>query len=420
MRSLALSIFLISLQTTVVAQLSTTLINEANQLLTDGKDYPAAITKLETAIGDPTITASDMVRAQYGLADAKLRESQRQVSLVGENIPIKYKEYVYEATDLLLEARKNLTNNPDLKEPVDLRINALEKALTMNMVQLVQEKERRQGKDLDAILNELLRVCRSVQKLNGTNYSAWDYEAQVQIVQGDSLLALSSMQKAINIYETQPQSEPDGYAGYMYYRVALLQNNHRKDAAAASSTLKNGLEKLKSDRADIATNSNMNKARKDYVTSLIAEVESKIDLFLVDLLIRDGASTPEEQKLIEETIAKHPENMNLMFQYAKMISKDDPVTACKVYDGIIERDPMNTVALYNAGVLYFNVAATLSQDTQNATRADDRGIEEQMLVALEYFKRAEQLGQKAAIQPILQIAQFFSDDALYQKYSARQ
>lgn len=420
MRFFGLLILATVLHFAATAQLSARLIDEANQLLTDGQDYPTAINKLETAMGDPNISASDMVRAQYGLADAKLRESQRQVSLVGENVPAKYKEYVYDSADLLMKARKNLGNNPDLEEPVTLRINALEKTLTMNMVQLVSEKEKRQGTELEAALNELLRVCQSVQKLNPANYSAWDYEAQVQIVQGDSLLALSSMQKAINIYETQPQSEPDGYAGYMYYRVALLQNNHRKDPKAAGATLRSALTKMNSDRADIATNTNMNKARKDYVYALIDEVEGKIDLFLVDLLIRAGAATPEEQKLIEETIAKHPDNMNLMFQYAKMISKDDPNTACKVYDGIIERDPMNTVALYNAGVLYYNVAATLSQDSQNATRADDRGMEEQMLVALEYFKRAEQLGQKAAIQPILQIAQFFNDDALYQKYSARQ
>ncbi|MFT5919850.1 MAG: hypothetical protein ACI9FU_001664, partial [Granulosicoccus sp.] len=71
------------------------------------------------------------------------------------------------------------------------------------------------------------------------------------------------------------------------------------------------------------------------------------------------------------------------------------------------------------GVLHFNLAASIGA-AEDMNRFKEKAIQDKMHTALEYFMRAEQMGQKAAIGPILQIAQQYGDEALYQKYAARQ
>ena len=51
-------------------------------------------------------------------------------------------------------------------------------------------------------------------------------------------------------------------------------------------------------------------------------------------------------------------NFSLFGQYAKVVSKDNPETAIKVYDIIIDKEPTTSTALNNAGVLHFNLEAS--------------------------------------------------------------
>lgn len=419
MKRFSLPFFLL-ITSMALGQSASELIEQANQLLTDGKDYPAAISKFAQAMNSANLNAGDKVRANYGMADAKLRESQVQVNkLGGKDVPSIYREYIYESVDHLDFARKHISDKPGLENSVEIRINSLEKLLTRNIMQLVQEHQNRTGAEKSRTSREIMRACTSVQKLNPDNYSAWDYQGQVQLTNKDSAAALASLQKAVQLYEAGVMPGPDAYAGYMYYRIALLQNNYQKDLKAAQTTLQNGLKTITADREKVVSDLEMKQIRKDMILPNIDEVQSKIDLFLVDLLIRNGAETEEQKLLIQETVAKYPDNVNLMFQYAKMVSEDDPETAIKVYDMIIATEPTNSAALYNAGVLHFNIAASIGS-AEDMYRSEEKAIQDKMHTALEYFLRAEQMGQKAAIGPILQIAQQYGDEALYQKYAARQ
>ncbi|MFT4526423.1 MAG: hypothetical protein ACI85F_002596 [Bacteroidia bacterium] len=420
MKRFTLPLFFILLNCFAFGQSASELVEQANQLLTDGKEYPAAISKFTQALQSANLEAGDKVRTEYGLADAKLRESQVQVNkLGGKDVPDIYREYIYDSVDHLDYARKNIQDKPGLENSVEIKINSLEKLLTRNIMQLVQEHQKRTGAEKARTSKEILRACTSVQKLNPDNYSAWDYQGQVQLTNLDSAAALSSLQKAVQLYETGIMPGPDAYAGYMYYRIALLQNNFSKDLKAAQLTLQNGLKVIAADREKVTSNVEMKQIRKDMILPNLDAVESKIDLFLVDLLIRNGAESEEQKLLIQETVAKYPDNVNLMFQYAKMVSEDDPETAVKVYDMIISKEPTNSAALYNAGVLHFNLAASIGA-AEDMNRFKEKAIQDKMHTALEYFMRAEQMGQKAAIGPILQIAQQYGDEALYQKYAARQ
>lgn len=419
MKRFFLAVFALSLCFGSKAQQSSELIEQANQLLTDGKDYPAAISMFAQVLNTEGLSDADKVRASYGMADAKLRESQVQVNkLGGKDVPSIYREYIYESVDHLLFARENIGLQPGLENSVTIRINSLEGLLTRNIMQLVKERQTRKGPEKALTSKEILRTSSAVQKLNPDNYSAWDYQGQVQLTEGDSANALTSLKKAVTLYESGSMGEPDAYAGYMYYRVALLQNNFKKDLGAARSTLQKGIEQTNKDREAIMANTEMKQMRKDMILPNIDEAQGKIDLFLVDLLIRAGAKTEEEKTLIEETVAKYPDNVNLMFQYAKMISEDDPKTATEVYDMIIKQDPANTVAIFNAGVLHYNMAASVGQEG-DLGRSEEGAMQDRMLIALEYFKRAAQLGQRTAIQPILQIAEYFGDDELYQQYAGQ-
>jgi hypothetical protein len=53
-------------------------------------------------------------------------------------------------------------------------------------------------------------------------------------------------------------------------------------------------------------------------------------------------------------------------------------------------------------------------------RTEEKAIQDKMHTALEFFIQTEQMEQKAAIGPILQIAQQCGDEAIYQQYAARQ
>ena len=53
-------------------------------------------------------------------------------------------------------------------------------------------------------------------------------------------------------------------------------------------------------------------------------------------------------------------------------------------------------------------------------RTAEKAIQDKMHTALEFFIQTEQMEQKAAIGPILQIAQQCGDEAIYQQYAARQ
>lgn len=384
------------------------------------QDYDKAIVALKEAIAhEDELREKNVIKAYYNLADALIRESQKQMSIKGENVERKYADYMFEAVDVLVKARTFPDEEDRFKSQIEIRVNTVFNSLLMSVVQLTNSAASVNQNEKIAYFQEMLKVCSAMVRLKPEHYMAYDYRGQTYLSLNDSAKAYTDLKTGIELYERSALDGPDAMAGYMYYRAALIDAYGYKNRVSALNFLQAGLNKIKSDRKLIEEATNMTDEVKRDVLDKFYATKQDLKLFRLDLLLKAPTISDTELKELENGIKEFPDNVNVRLGYAQRIQLEKPDAAIKIYDQVLAKEPNNVTALFNAGVLYYNRAANLSKQLaadENAMRTDEALVSEYFRQAIPYFEKALQLGETSSKGILTTISKFLDDQELLNKY----
>jgi|GEM_PF-2105832 len=417
MKSIVILLFLFT-PTALLAQWDAKV--EAASKLMETQQYAKAIVELQDVMThEKELDMNTSVRAHYLLADALLRESQRQVAIRGENVPAEYGDDVFEAAELLIKAKALSSATGTLASEIELRSSSVFNSLLMSAVQLTNSTAEVAAKDRQPYLMEMLRVCNMLVRLNPESYFGYDYRGQTHLMLADSAKAYSDLAEGIRLYREHPPVEPDAMACYMHYRLALLEQWYYHKPEKALEILKKGVGQLLVDRAKINADKVLSTERKQTILKKFDATENDLLLFQLEVLMNKDALADDELAIITKALQRQPQNVNLKLAYAEVIKMEKPDSALVLYDEVINADPKNATAYYNAGVVCYNMAASLStklSDDRGSTMNKEAKVLEYFDKAVPYFEKAHVLGETNARGILLGIARLTGNSDLLQRY----
>jgi len=254
------------------------------------------------------------------------------------------------------------------------------------------------------------------------NYLVCDLLGQVYLDLGKKGEAANYFRKAMNQYSDKLPDEPDFLMAYVYYRLAAIYKTDSINTAMQYCNQGQALmaseyarylgmkDKLKPGRA---------KQMQDQYELAVKDLENlKLDLYLND---RD--SIVQALHVFEQKLEQSPDNVDFLIGYASLLEKSDKGKAIATYKNALALDPHNTIALFNAGALYYSKGKELfdaAQDTKDNKQYDlltEEGKKE-FASARGYFERAlqEEPTSQETIQALKTIAIALDDPDGYQKY----
>lgn len=345
-----------------------------------------AIATLRQVIKNPDLTEAQRLRTCYNLSDALLRDLNRMRTKLKGDLAPSYKGYIFEASDLIVEARNLLPSDPALTVPIKEQVRKLKHELTLNTLDNIRELEGTGDPTLAlALVNSTELGSRHLIALDSNYYLAYDYLGQALMLKGDSLHALRVFEQGLHKYTSTPQPEPDAYAGYMVYRMAVVQLNSLKDPALAEKSLADGLIMLDSEIESLKGNKNFTEVRRKLVTDKINKTRNDLIKLLLDVKMLKPDLTEDELKLFTEAMANEPKNINIRLAYAKVLNRTDPDAAIDQYAELAAMAPNDFMVLFNLGAMYVNKASRTSQTDPTNRNEVSRCLNK----ALEWLIKAE-------------------------------
>lgn len=408
-------VFLLSLPLMALGQQDQ--INKAVDQLGKGQTEEAVVT-LRAVMKDPALTEAQRLRTCYNLSDALLRDLNRVRAMLKGDLAPSYKGYIFEATDLIIEARNLLPNDPSLTVPVKEQVRKLKHELTLNTLDNIRELEGTGDHTLAlALVNSTELGSRQLIALDSNYYLAYDYLGQALMLKGDSLSALGVFADGLTKYRSMPQVEPDAYAGYMVYRSAVVQLNSLKDAAAAEKTLSEGLTMLDADIELVRTSKNFTEMRRKLVIDKINKTRKDLLKLMLDVKMMKPDLTIDEMKLFTDAIAAEPNNITIRLAYAKLLNRTDPDAAIDQYVEMATIAPNDFMVLFNLGAMYVNKASRTSQTDPTNHNEVSRCLKK----SLEWLTKAESIdpNNKQLIAALAQVYENLGQSGKAKTYKAR-
>ncbi len=253
-------------------------------------------------------------------------------------------------------------------------------------------------------------------------YLVCDLLGQVYLDKGDKEQAADYFEKSEKLYTEKLPAEPDFLMAYVFYRLAAIHKS--TDIRLAMQDNQRGLNFLDSEY----TRFRQMKEKLD--PKRVAEMEAQYNLarqdltnLKLDLYLSSPDQYVEALHVFEQQIASDPSNTGLLIGYASLLEQSDKERAIMTYKKVIQLDPVNEIALYNIGALYYSKGKDLLDAAKKAPGDDQYALltseaDANFKTAGGYFEQA--LKQNAnsieTVQALKTIAFILDDKISYDKY----
>lgn len=332
-------------------------------------NYEEALTKFNQALQDPSsLKDKAHFNAWYYKGKALIQEYGIAINS-GDPAQVEKKyDYVLIAGTSFLKAYE-LAENNSLKSQVKSEF-----ATVVPMLLQLGLIEFNNGNTLKA--KEYFSSCKEINQLERqpNDYMIYDFSGQVALSLKDSTAALDDFKIAIYKYKTNPPARPDFMIGYSFYRTAVV-HYLRDDIDPALTSLQNGLKLLKDEndrRLTLISENSENRSQLEGAEQEYLEIKSYLETFELDLYLNYPDKFDEALQKFEQAVKENPKNETTLLAYATLLEKKDPDAGFDMYKKVLEINPNNSSALFNAGANRINKGveeARLSNEETDYTRS---------------------------------------------------
>ena len=355
-------------------------------------NYELALEKINMAL------SSGIVLKDYTEAKAWFYKGKSLIALLGEaaqqnNTVLleKYQNAYLDAYDAFLKASEKDTKGK-YQDQIEQSMHGIYNALLQFGMNFLQSGDY--GSALD-YMNASVSANENFIKRD--IYLAYDLRGQSHLNLGDSTQANLDFNNCIAHYNKAKPEVPDLYIGYAFYRLALLFRYKDDNINAALESIQDGKALVNSEHERF-------KAMKDqFSTDQFTQVQQQyantsgdLEAFELDIYLNYPDKYAEALVKFQTAISKNPNNTTIHLAYASLLEKSDEEAALKEYNKVLEKDPVNFNAAFNAGALHINEAARISKTMLEAETIEeelkfDEDIKAAMQRALPYMKKAHEI-----------------------------
>ena len=263
------------------------------------------------------------------------------------------------------------------------------------------------------------------------SYTIYDLSGQNYLYMRDSTKSLNDLNKAIELYESGKPARPDFLIGYTYYRVGFIHYLRGEKAEKILEPVQAGIEmmesenqrrlKLISESSDENEKSILREQEATYEEVLLNLQTLELDVYLNYAGMYDEALTK-----FKKAVDNNPENETILLAYGNLLEQKDPDGGYEIYKRVLNINPDNSTALYNAGANRVNKGyeyARLSNEEQDFKRIQEyeAKMKEYMKEALPYFERNHELNpnDRGTLDALVQITITLEMNEEYQKYKGK-
>ena len=317
------------------------------------------------------------------------------------------------------------------RESIEKEISSLYNPLLQSGLSMLQSVYNNIyiGEEVSGVLQYANKCLKTALKIHET-YVAYDILAQIELNQQDSIAALHNFKMALDLFKKDGSREPDLLIGYVYYRIALIENYTFENPDTSIIILKEGQETLNSEFEKLKDTED-NYSHKDW-----KNIEFQYHIIMDDLknleldaYLNISGSSAEGIELFEEALKTKPNDYKLLVGYGSLLEQEDTEGAIRVYKKAIGINGNKDLAFYNLGVLYFNMGAKLNEKGNSVERVDSAAIyknEAQVYFseALPYLQRAFEIDPYSletvrALKQISLITNRDEDFRLYEEFEVK-
>jgi tetratricopeptide (TPR) repeat protein len=391
------------------------------------QDYETALKDLNEALQDISkLNSKSISQAFMFRGKAKLELLFKATTDNDQGAVALYQNALFEASSDFTNALKY--DNGRNKEAIYKEISALYNPLVqsgLSMLQSVYNKTYT-GNEVHAVLQYANKCMKTALEIEKT-YVAYDILAQIELNQKDSLAALQNFKNALDLFRENEFRKPDLLIGYVYYRIALIENFRLNNPDTSILVLKEGQEVLESEFKKL-------KEIEDYYSKeewesnkfqyhIIMDDLKNLEL---DTYLNTNGSLEEGLAKFEEALREKPDDYMLLVGYGSLLEREDKEEAILIYKKAIGIDGKKDLAFYNLGVLYFNMGAKLNEKARLSENTDSTAIykneaQVHFAEALPYLQRAFEIDPYSletvkALKQISLITNRNEDYKLYQEF----
>ena len=391
------------------------------------QDYKTALKDLDEALQNISQLNTN------NISQAFLFRGKAKLELLFKATTDNDREAVALYQNALFEASSDFTNalkydNGRNREAIHKEISGLYNPLLqsgLSMLQSVYNKTYT-GDEVYAVLQYANKCIKTALEIEKT-YVAYDILAQIELNQKDSINALQNFNNALEMFKNDNLREPDLLIGYVYYRIALIENYALGNPDTSIIVLKEGQEVLESEFKKLKEKEDYYSQQdwKNYEFQYHIIMDDLKDLELDTYLITNGNSAEGIAKF-EEALKEKPNDYMLLIGYGSLMEREDTEEAIRIYKKAIGIDGKKDLAFYNLGVLYFNMGAKLNEKANSAETVDSAAILKNeahvfFAEALPYLQRAFEIDPYSletvrALKQISLITNRNEDFRLYQEF----
>ena len=253
-------------------------------------------------------------------------------------------------------------------------------------------------------------------------YLVNDLLGQVYLDKGLKPEAKAYFLKSAALYTEKLPEEPDFLMAYVFYRLAAI--NKQDSIRISMQDVERGIRLMQTEydrfrfMKDKLAPARVQEMESQYQLASKDLNNAKLDLYLSspDLYV-------EAMHVFEEKLIAEPGNVDLLIGYASILEKTDKKKAIETYLRVLEKDPENSLALFNVGALYYGKGkemfelAEKEQDSKQFKLLTDEGISD-FESAKPYFEQVleKDPGSYDAIMALKTIAYILDDQEAYKKY----
>ena len=394
------------------------------------QDYKTALKDLNEALQDISKLNTNNISLAF------LFRGKANLKLLFKATTDNDREAVALYQNALFEAYSDFTNslkydNGRNKEAVYKEISALYNPLLqlgLSMLHSVYDKTY-SGNEVYAVLQYANKCIKTALEIEKT-YVAYDILAQIELIQKDSLAALQNFKNALDLFKKNEFRKPDLLIGYVYYRIALIENYSLNNADTSIIVLKEGQEVLESEFGKLKEIGEYY-SKEDWESNKFQYHTIMDDLknLELDTYLNTNGISKEGLAKFEQALREKPDDYMLLVGYGSLLERKDTERAILIYKKAIGVDGKKDLAFYNLGVLYFNMGAKLNEKARMTESTDSAAIYKNkahvyFAEALPYLQRAFEIDPYSletirALKQISLITNRDEDYKLYQDFENR-
>lgn len=393
----------------------------------NNQDYDDAIAKFNEALDNrASLKDKELFKAWYYCGKSYVAQFSEDLNSKDQNRIKAHYDNILKAYSCYKNAYSVAGSDAD-----NQKVNSEVKILIFSMLQMgITEMNQSNHEKAKAYFDNCKDADERVDYAD--NYTIYDLSGQNYLYIGDTTKSLNDLNKAIDLYASNKPDQPDFLMGYTYYRAGLIHYLRGEEADKILEKIQAGIRLMESEnerrlKLISGATDDSEKAKLETLEVTYKQVLQDLKTLELEVYLRYPEKYEEALDKFKKAVDDNPKSESILLAYGNLLEQKDPDGGYEIYKRVLEINPDNTTALFNAGANRVNKGyeyARLSNEEQDYKRSKE--YEEKMKAylkeALPYFERnyAINPNDRGTIDALIQITITLEMNEDYKKYKAKQ